>query len=71
MFANLRLDPRYSVTDATKGKALVDFLRWAIHDGQQYAEPLLYAPLPDEVIAINENILKTITANGKPLGAEE
>ena len=23
-----------------------DFLRWAIHDGQQYAEPLSYAPLP-------------------------
>ncbi len=32
--------------DAGKGKKLVDFLRWALTDGEQQAAPLDYAPLP-------------------------
>jgi phosphate transport system substrate-binding protein len=32
--------------DATKGRKLVDFLRWALTEGQQSAAPLDYAPLP-------------------------
>lgn len=32
--------------DATKGKKLVDFLRWALTDGQKQAASLHYAPLP-------------------------
>jgi phosphate transport system substrate-binding protein len=32
--------------DATKGKKLVDFLRWALTDGQALEAPLDYAPLP-------------------------
>jgi phosphate transport system substrate-binding protein len=32
--------------DATKGRKLVDFLRWALSEGQQAAAPLDYAPLP-------------------------
>lgn len=54
-------------TDLVRGKALVDFLWWAIHDGQQHAEPLLYAPLPKEVVKLNEAALKSVTVNGKPL----
>jgi phosphate transport system substrate-binding protein len=33
-----------------KGKAIVDFLRWAIREGQQYSVGLHYAPLPDELV---------------------
>lgn len=33
-------------TDATKGKKLVDFLRWALTEGEQSAAALDYAPLP-------------------------
>jgi len=40
-------------TDQAKGKALAQFLHWAIHDGQRFAAPLLYAPLP--VGAVEEN----------------
>jgi phosphate transport system substrate-binding protein len=54
-------------TDEAKGKALVDFLWWAIHDGQADAKLLLYAPLPTPVVSINERLLKTITYQGKPL----
>src|SRR5215208_1893048 len=32
--------------DQAKGKALVDFLWWGIHDGEAYAKELQYAPLP-------------------------
>lgn len=53
--------------DATKGKALVDFLWWAIHDGSKFAKDLHYAPLPEKVIKKVEGKLNSITANGKPL----
>ena len=33
--------------DAAKGKKVVDFLRWALADGQAMAAPLDYAPLPE------------------------
>ena len=32
-----------------KGKRLVDFLRWALTDGQQYESALEYAPLPSAI----------------------
>ncbi len=53
--------------DAVKGKALVDFLWWAIHDGSKFTEPLHYAPLPDEVVKKVEAKINLITADGKPL----
>ena len=33
-------------TDAVKGKKLVDFLRWALNEGEKEATSLDYAPLP-------------------------
>ena len=38
-------------TDATKGKQLVDFLRWAYETGYKDAASLDYAPLPDKTRA--------------------
>ncbi|HTG18009.1 MAG TPA: phosphate ABC transporter substrate-binding protein PstS [Blastocatellia bacterium] len=55
--------------DQAKGKALVDFLWWAIHDGEQMAKDKLYAPLPDEVVKKSEAKIKSITFQGKPLHA--
>ncbi len=55
-------------TDATKGKALVDMLWWAIHDGQKTTTELYYAPLPPDVVTSVEKTLTTdITNNGQPL----
>jgi phosphate transport system substrate-binding protein len=53
--------------DATKGKALVDYIWWAIHDGQKLGAALDYAALPKDVVPVIETRLKMITANGKPL----
>lgn len=54
-------------TDQTKGKLLAEFLWWAIHDGQKYSSDLLYIPLPDEVISLNEKTIKLMNYNGQPL----
>ena len=43
--------------NAEKGRAIVDFLKWAVHDGQHYTKDLLYAPLPESVV---EKIDKTL-----------
>lgn len=46
--------------DAGKGQKLVDFLRWAITDGQQTAATLDYAPLPDDVVQAIDAKLATV-----------
>src|SRR5262247_1386067 len=53
--------------DETKGKLLVKFLWWAIHDGQKYTADLLYAPLPAPVVKQIEAKIRQITFQGKPL----
>src|SRR6267142_6351516 len=53
--------------NADKGKALVDFLWWGIHDGEQFAKPLLYSPLPEEIVKRTEAKINSITFGGKPL----
>jgi phosphate transport system substrate-binding protein len=37
--------------DATKGKKLVDFIKWGLTDGQTLEPPLDYAPLPTSMLA--------------------
>jgi len=46
--------------DHVKGKAIVDFIRWAITDGQKYAEELDYAPLPPNVVALIQKKLDQV-----------
>ena len=53
--------------DAAKGKVVVDFVWWGIHDGEKYAADLLYAPLPDDIVKRAEAKLNSITANGVSL----
>jgi phosphate transport system substrate-binding protein len=53
--------------NADKGKALVDFLWWGIHDGEQFAKELQYAPLPAEIVKRAEAKINSITSGGKPL----
>ena len=55
--------------DPAKGKALVQFLWWASHDGQQFAAPLDYAPLPAPVVKKVETTIRTLTVQGKTVNA--
>ena len=53
--------------DGARGKALVDFIWWATHEGEAYARDLLYAPLPPEVVQKAESRLSAISFQGKSL----
>ena len=54
-------------SDATKGKTVVDYLWWGIHDGESFAKDLQYAPLPAEIVKRAEAKINSITSGGKPL----
>jgi len=47
--------------DKTKGKALIDFLKWAVTDGEQFAAELLYAPLPKDVVKLCEKKIASVS----------
>jgi len=47
-------------TDPAKGKKLIDFLKWALHDGQASAPSLDYAPLPKNIVAMLDKRLTTV-----------
>jgi len=49
-----------TMKDKQKGKAFVEFLTWALSDGQKYAKDLLYAPLPKEVVTMCNAKVKSI-----------
>ena len=55
--------------DAAKGKAIADFLHWAVHEGQNEVEALQYARLPEEIVRVDEETIGRITSGGKPLVA--
>jgi len=50
--------------DAAKAKALVEFIWWALMQGQASAEALGYAPLPQAVLPLVEAHLKAVSAAG-------
>ena len=54
-------------TDEKIGAALVEFLWWVIHDGQDYSGDLHYVPLPAEVVALNEATVMSMTFDGEPM----
>jgi phosphate transport system substrate-binding protein len=56
-------------TNEAKGRALSKFLWWMSHDGQKFADDLLYAPLPSPVVKQIEAKVRQITFQGKPLMA--
>jgi phosphate transport system substrate-binding protein len=46
--------------DKAQGKTMVDFVKWALTDGQQYCKGLGYAPLPKNVVDLELKQLATI-----------
>jgi phosphate transport system substrate-binding protein len=50
-----------------KARALVDFITWTITDGQQFGPDLGYVPLPENVVSLNQQTLKSLTFNGQPV----
>ena len=46
--------------DKAQGKAMVDFMKWALIDGQKFAADLGYAPIPKNVVDMEMKTLATI-----------
>jgi len=46
--------------DKAQAKAMVDFVKWALSDGQKFAPDLGYAPLPEAVIKLEMAALSKI-----------
>ena len=49
-----------SPSDKQRAKIMVDFMKWALTDGQKFASELGYAPLTPEVIALEMEAIKKI-----------
>ena len=64
LYKEMSTDPNL---DQAKAKALVDFISWAITEGQKTAEGLDYVPLPEGVVKLNQDTLKSLTFNGQPI----
>jgi phosphate transport system substrate-binding protein len=47
--------------DKKKAQAIVNFLNWAVTDGEKYAKDLYYSPLPPEVVKLNQKKIATIS----------
>jgi len=52
--------------NAEKGKKLLDFLHWALHDGEQSASTLDYAPLPAMLVTRLDSTLATMKVGAAP-----
>jgi phosphate transport system permease protein/phosphate transport system substrate-binding protein len=64
LYKELSTDPNL---DQAKAKAVVDFISWAITDGQKTAQGLNYVPLPDGVVKLDQDTLKSLTFKGQPI----
>jgi phosphate transport system substrate-binding protein len=53
--------------DAAKAKALVEFIWWALTQGQHSAEELGYAPLPQAIMPLVEAHLRQVSAGSAPV----
>ena len=53
--------------DPVKGRALAELFWWVLHEGQRYAAPLQYAPLPPGLVERGAAKLRQLTHRGQPL----
>ena len=60
-------EQNYAERSKEKAEALLNLLWWMIHDGQQFAEPLHYSPVPPKAVEKAEKILRSVTYDNVPL----
>lgn len=51
-------------SDYNQAKATLEFIKWAVTEGQAYSEGLDYAPLPKQIQKLDIEKLKSVTYNG-------
>jgi phosphate transport system substrate-binding protein len=60
-------EQNYDGRSKEKAETLVKMLKWMINDGQKYAAPLDYSPLPAAARKKVETILGSVNFEGKPI----
>jgi len=60
-------EQNYTERSREKAEELLKLLWWMIHEGQQFAEPLHYSPLPPKAVEKAEKILRSVTYDNVPL----
>jgi phosphate transport system substrate-binding protein len=60
-------EQNYGGRSLAKATEVIKLLWWNVHNGQQYAEPLFYAPLSGSALKVAEKILRSATYNGKAI----
>ena len=60
-------EQNYNNRSKNRAKSTLNLLWWVIHNGQEYAEPLHYAPLPKEAVEKAEGVLRSVTYNNKAI----
>jgi phosphate transport system substrate-binding protein len=60
-------EQNYAERGKEKAEELVKLLWWMIHEGQQFAEPLHYSPVPPKAVEKTEKILRSVTYDNAPL----
>ncbi len=60
-------DQSYNGRDENKAKDLTKLINWMLTDGQQYTQPLNYAPLPADVVKRAQDILKSVKFGDKTI----
>jgi phosphate transport system substrate-binding protein len=63
LYKELSTNPK--IDSMEKAKVLLEFVDWAITEGQELADDLHYVPLPEEVVVLNRQTLSSITFNGQ------
>ncbi len=61
-FLIYRNQPEYN-----QAKDVLEFMRWAVTEGQKYSADLDYAPLPGRIQKLNIEKLKSVTYNGESI----
>lgn len=56
-----------NMNDPAKGLALTRMLWWATHEAQRFNTELGYAPIPIEIVAKSEAMIRQIAVDGKPI----
>lgn len=56
-----------SYMDQAKAQAIANFLYWIVHDGQNFSEGLLYPKLPNQIVSMDDTILRQLVYQGRNL----
>lgn len=60
-------EQQYGKRGREQAEQLIKLLWWIIHEGQRFAEPLGYAPLPAKAVKTVERALQAVQYNGQQL----